>query len=68
MGACHLGGRGVYGAGWAFEDADLAVAFFEDRVDSAHEFELNIIGRVGVVEVDWGVAVVIVVGGRHFCD
>jgi hypothetical protein len=63
------GGEGaVYGSGWALEDADLAVAFFEDRVDGAHEFELDVVGGVGVVEVEWGVAVVIVFGGRHICD
>lgn len=59
----------MYGAGWALEDADLAVTGFEDRVDGAHEFELDVVGGVGVVEVDGGVVgVVVVVGGRHFGD
>jgi uncharacterized membrane protein YfbV (UPF0208 family) len=65
-----LGGGegGLYGSCWTLEDADLAVAFFEDRVDGAHKFELDVVGGVGVVEVDWGVAAAVVVGGRHFCD
>lgn len=53
----------AYGARRAFEDADLAVALFENVVDGAHEFELHVVGLVGVVEVDFGRGVV---WGGHF--
>lgn len=42
----------AYGASWAFEDTDLAVSFFEDGVNVSHEFELDIVWLVGVVEID----------------
>ena len=58
-GRSDVGGMGTYGAGWAFEDADLAGAFFEDVVDCAHEVKLHVVGLIGVVEVGWG-------GGGHF--
>jgi hypothetical protein len=64
--------EGTYGAGWAFEDADLASAFFEDVIDCAHKFELDVVGLVGVVEVDgdvgnhfWGVGCGFGVGFGH---
>ncbi len=42
--------RRTYGAGGAFEDADLVVSLFEHVVEGAHEFELDGVGLVGVVE------------------
>jgi hypothetical protein len=44
----------TYGAGWTFQDADLAVSLFQDVVDCAHELKLDVVGLVGVVKVGWG--------------
>jgi hypothetical protein len=44
---------GTYSAGWAFQDADLAVSLLQDVVDCAHELELDVVGLVGVVKVGW---------------
>ena len=52
-------GEVTYGARWAFQDADLPVPFFENVVNCAHKIELDVVGGVGVVEVNGGV-------GGHF--
>ena len=38
---------------WAFQNADLAVSCFKNIVDGTHKLELDIVGFVGVVEIDW---------------
>ena len=57
----------TYGAGGALEDGDLVVALCEHVVEGAHEFELDGVGLVGVVEGGGGFfGVGVVVGHVDF--